>query len=110
MVWLVEKKVVHHLMDVGFEIVKIPIRVKFEYEVKEGSFVSDSLSTHTLYNKKALEKRYPQLNLASLENSIDKTVKKELFKHLRECGLFNEDRGSDACTIIMNASFLLSGL
>ena len=55
MVWIVEKKVVYHLMDVGFERVKIPIRVKFEYEVKGGVFVSDSLSTHTLYNKKALE-------------------------------------------------------
>ena len=96
MVWLIEKKVVHHLMDVGFERIKIPIRVKFEYEVKGGAFVSDSLSTHTLYNKKALEKRYPQLNLASLENSIDKTVNKEIFKHLEECGLFSEGKDSDA--------------
>ena len=97
MVWLVEKKVVHHIMDVGFERIKIPIRVKFEYEVKGGNFVSNSLSTHTLYNKKALEKRYPQLNLASLETSIDKTVNKEIFKHLKDCGLFSEERGSDAC-------------
>ena len=86
MVWLVEKKVVHHLFDLGFEKVKIPIRVKFEFEVKEGSFFPDSLSTHTLYNRKVLEARYPRLNLASLENSIGKTVKKEIFKHMKECG------------------------
>jgi hypothetical protein len=96
-VWVVEKKVVHHLMDVGFERIKIPIRVKFEYEVKGGVFIPDSLSTYTLYNKKVLEKRYPQLNLDSLETSIDKTVNKEIFKHLKDCGLFSEDRGSDAC-------------
>jgi len=84
-VWVVEKKVVHHLMDVGFEKIKIPIRVKFEYEVKGGAFIPDSLSTHTLYNKKVLEKRYPQLNLDSLENSINKTVNKEIFKDLKGC-------------------------
>ena len=97
MVWLVEKKVVQHLMDVGFERIKIPIRVKFEYEVKGGAFVPDSLSTHTLYNKKALEERYPQLKLSSLETSIDKTVNKEIFKHLKECRLVSEDRDSDDC-------------
>jgi len=90
MVWLVEKKVVHHLFDLGFEKVKIPIRVKFEFEVKEGSFVPDSLSTHTLYNRKGLEVLYPGFNLASLENSISKTVKKEIFKHMKECGFLSD--------------------
>ena len=89
MVWLVEKKVVHHLFDLGFEKVKIPIRVKFEFEVKEGAFVPESLSTHTLYNRKAIEVRYPKLNVASLNNSISKTVKKEIFKHIKECGFLN---------------------
>jgi hypothetical protein len=89
MVWLVEKKVVHHLLDLGFEKVKIPIRVKFEFEVKEGSFFPESLSTHTLYNRKVLEARYPGLNLASLENSISKTVKKEISKHMKACGFLN---------------------
>ena len=89
MVWLVEKKVVRHLLDLGFERVKIPIRVKFEFEVKEGAFVPESLSTDTLYNRKALEVRYPGLNLASLENSINKTVTKEIFKHMKECGFLN---------------------
>ena len=89
MVWLVEKKVVHHLFDLGFEKVKIPIRVKFEFELREGAFVPDSLSTHTLYNRKVLEARYPQLNVVSLENSINKTVKKEILKHMKECGFLN---------------------
>lgn len=96
MVWLVEKKVVHHVIDTGMERVKIPVRVKFEYEVEKGTFVPDSLSIHTLYNKKPLEKRYSQLNLASLETSINKTVNKEIFKHLKECGLFCEGRDSNS--------------
>jgi len=35
MVWVVEKKVVHHMLGLGFERVDIPIRVKFEFEVEE---------------------------------------------------------------------------
>jgi hypothetical protein len=44
MAWFVEKKVVYHLLDLGFERIEIPIRVKFEFEVKEGVFVPDSLA------------------------------------------------------------------
>ena len=34
MVWLVEKKVIYHTIDMGFELVEIPVGVKFEFEVK----------------------------------------------------------------------------
>lgn len=44
MVWVVENKIVHHVLYMGFERVEIPVRVKFEFEVKEGVFVSGSLS------------------------------------------------------------------
>jgi hypothetical protein len=54
------------------------------------SSAPDSLSTHILYSRKALKKRYQGLNLASLENSIGNTVKKEILKHLRECGFLSE--------------------
>ena len=90
MVWIVEKKVIHHFIDLGFERLEIPIRVKFEFEVKEGIFVPHSLSTHILYNKKAIEKRYPQLKQASLEGSIEEAVKKEIKDYLEECGLLKE--------------------
>lgn len=96
MVWIAEKKVVHHIFGLGFERVKIPVRVKFEFEVKEGAFVPDSLSTHTVYNRTALEKRYPNLNLASLENSIDSTVRKEIMRYLRDCGFIENDSDSDS--------------
>ena len=96
MVWIAEKKVVHHMFGLGFEMVKIPVRVKFEFEVKEGAFVPDSLSTHRVYNRTALEKRYPNLNLASLERSINNTVRKEIMAYLRDCGFLEEGADSDA--------------
>ena len=86
MVWLLEKKLVRHRVDLGFEIVEIPIRVKFEFEVKEVVFVPDTLSFQTLYNKKALQNRYPQLNLTSLENTIETTVNNLILEYIRECG------------------------
>jgi len=97
MVWLAEKKVVHHMLGLGFERVDIPVRVKFEFEVEHGSLVPDSLSTHTVYNRKALEARYPGLDLASLENSIEKTVKKEILEHLKACGFLEGEDDSGVC-------------
>jgi hypothetical protein len=86
MVWLIEKKVIRHCLDLGFERVEIPIRVKFEFEVKKGAFVPDSLSVETLYNKKALEKRYPRMNSALFDVAIENAVNKEIKRHLRQCG------------------------
>ena len=96
MVWIVEKRVVYHMFGLGFERVKKPVRVTFEFEVKENAFVPDSLSTHTVYNGKAFERRYPNLNLASLENSIDSTVRKEIMIYLRECRFVENGCASDS--------------
>ena len=72
MVWVVEKKVFYHILDLGFESVGIPIRVKFEFEVQDGSFVSDSLTSESLYNQQAIAKRYPGVRKDTLEHEIPK--------------------------------------
>jgi hypothetical protein len=90
MVWMVEKMVIHHVLDMGFETVKIPIRVKFEFEVKEGSFVPGSIFIQTLYNKQSLERRYPKLKLESLETAMDRTVKREIREYLKAHGYISE--------------------
>lgn len=84
------------MFGLGFERVKIPVRVKFEFEVKEGAYVPDSLSTHTVYNRKALGKRYPNLNLASLERSINNSVREEITTYLRDCGFIEKYTDSDS--------------
>jgi hypothetical protein len=75
----------------GFERVRIPVRVKFEFEVKEGSLVSDSLSFETLFNKQALEKRYPLAKLELLAYEVEKTVKRNIFGYLNDCGYLRVD-------------------
>ena len=91
MVWVSEKKIIHHVLTLGFDTVDIPVRVRFEFEVREGAFVPGSLSTHVLYNRDLIEQRYPATDLSSLEASIDKTVEKEIRKHLNSCGFLNEN-------------------
>ena len=87
MVWVVEKKIFHHILDVGFERIEIPVRVKFHFEVKEGTYVPDSLSKEILYNHAAIEKRYPKLRLSSLESAIEDMVEDQIMKYFRENGL-----------------------
>jgi hypothetical protein len=93
MIWATEKKVVYHILDVGFESVGIPVRVKFEFEVLEGAYVADSLTCETLYNQKAVAKRYPNVRTDLLELEIQKTVQREIRKYMIKCGYLPADSG-----------------
>ena len=95
MVWLVEKKIFRHILDMGFERMEIPVRVKFEFEVVEGSFVPDTLTKEILYNQDAIEKRYPKVKLSSLDSAIEEMVEDEIMDYLRQCELL-PDKSHDA--------------
>ena len=95
MVWLVEKKVFYHIFDLGYESARIPIRVKFEFEVREGAFVPESLSFEHLYNREALLKRYPNLKPERLDRDIHKTVKLRIREYVTNNGYLSEDSGAD---------------
>jgi hypothetical protein len=95
MVWLVEKKIFRHILDLGFERVEIPIRVKFEFEVVEGAIVPNTLTKEILYNQDAILKYYPQITHSFLEKSIEETVEGGIMKYLRQCGLLS-DKSHDA--------------
>jgi len=91
MVWLVEKKTFYHFLDLGFESVEIPIRVKFEFEVKDGELVPETISKNILFNRPALKKHYPNLDFARLQKSIENKVAGEIHKYLKECGYLKEE-------------------
>ncbi|MGD2188215.1 MAG: hypothetical protein PVI71_18950 [Desulfobacterales bacterium] len=91
MVWVVEKKVFYHILDMGFESVGIPVRVKFEFDVKDGNFIPDSLSVESLYNQQAVVNRYPGVKKDSLERQIQKTVQREIRNYLQNCGYISEN-------------------
>ena len=91
MVWVVEKKVFYHILDMGFESVGIPVRVKFEFGVQEGRFLPDSLSVELLYNQPAVARRYPGVKKDVLEKEIQTTIHREIRKYLQNCGYINEN-------------------
>lgn len=83
MVWVVEKKIFYHILDMGFESVGIPVRVKFEFDVQYGKFVPDSLSVESLYNQQAVVKRYPGVRMVSLDKEIQRTIQREIQNYLQ---------------------------
>lgn len=86
MIWMVEKKIFHHVLDLGFESVRIPVRVTFEFNLQNRTLVADSLSYQLLYNRQVLENRYPQLKAEDLDRKIQKTVKRKVYMYLKDCG------------------------
>lgn len=93
MVWVTEKKVFYHFLDLGFERAQMPIRVKFEYKLTDGCLTPDSVSKEILYNRAALQKRYPDLDVFKLERSIEEKVDQEILKYFKECGFLKEENG-----------------
>ena len=93
--WLLEKKIFHHILDLGYEGVAIPVRVKFEFEVSDGQFVADSLKYEPLYNKDALLSRYPNLDADNLDKEIVKTVEKGIRLYMGSNGYLEPASDSD---------------
>ena len=92
MVWVVEKKVFYHYLDIGIEAVTVPVRVKFEFDVQAGALVVGTLSKDILYNKEALRERYPSLRHDVLEDAISRTVDDGISGYLRESGYIERPR------------------
>lgn len=80
------------MLDLGVESVRIPVRVKFEFNLENGALVSNSLSYRLLYNRQLLEKRYPQLQPAHLDQKIDKTVRRKIYVYLKDHGYVSRNR------------------
>ena len=91
MVWIVEKKVFYHRIDFGLEQVRIPVRVKFEFDVQAGKYVPDTLSFQTLYNLQPLQKRYPKLDSKALDSDITQTVTSEIDNYMQDSGYVPKD-------------------
>jgi hypothetical protein len=92
MIWMVEKKIFHHVLDLGFESVRIPVRTRFEFNLQNRTLIADSLSYQLLYNRQVLEKRYPQLIADEMDRQIQKTVKRKVFMYLKDCGYIDRDQ------------------
>gem|GEM_PF-913712 len=86
------KKIFQHVLDLGFESVRIPVRARFEFNLQNGTLTADSLSYQLLYNRQVLEKRYPQLKAEDLDRQLQKTVKRKVYMYLKDCGYIDRDQ------------------
>lgn len=86
MVLVVDKKVVKHLVETGDGLLEIPIRVKFEYRIEDQRFIDGSMTRDFLYNRQAVEKHFPGMDMSRLDNEISATVDQSLEEGLRYQG------------------------
>jgi len=91
MIRVLEKKIFYHTLDLGFEQIRIPVRVKFGFEIQNGAVIPDSLSKEMLYNLSLLEKYFPNLDKNRLEKNIEKTINSCIYKYLRASGYLKQD-------------------
>lgn len=80
MIWVVRQFTAYHVLDMGVERVRVPIRVEVEYQQKGEEWVGNSLRKKVLYNKAFLLRRYPQLKELDLDKQVEETVEQEIEK------------------------------
>jgi hypothetical protein len=82
MIWAVRQFITHQTLQMGFERLKFPIRVEFEFQ-KEGTRVfPESIRKKVLYNKTFLLKRYPDLKERDLDLRVEERVREAIQNHL----------------------------
>lgn len=86
MIWVVDKKVVPHLIQEDGQLAELPVRVSFEYAVENGEVIDGSLSLNTLYNKYSVNKHFPGIADEQLEEDVQATAERAVDEHLALCG------------------------
>ncbi len=86
MLWVVDKKVIRHTIDAGTALVDVPIRIRFEYCLRDERFVEGTLKRDFLYNRPELLRRFPRLQERALDAEIEGTVDRTIVEHLMFAG------------------------
>ena len=86
MLWVVDKKVIRHTIDAGTALVEVPIRIRFEYCLRDERFVEGTLKRDFLYNRPELVRRFPRLQESVLDADIEAAVDRTIVEHLMFAG------------------------
>ena len=86
MLWVVDKKVIRHTINAGTALVEVPIRIRFEYCLRDERFVEGTLKRDFLYNRPELLRRFPRLQERALDAEIEGTVDRTIVEHLMFAG------------------------
>ena len=82
MVWVVDKKIVRHVLERDGRFAEVPVRASFEYESEDGKLVDGTLTTKTLYNEKNVLKVFPGLTAEELAAEIEETVDRDVREYI----------------------------
>lgn len=91
MLWVVDKKIVKHTVATGDMLVEVPVRVRFEYGLRDERFVAGSMSRRFLYNRGALLRCLPRADAAALEAEVECAVDRAIVEHLKFNGYAEGD-------------------
>ena len=86
MLWVVDKKVIRHTVDAVSALVDVPIRIRFEYCLRDERFVEGTVTREFLYNRPELVRRFPGLEAAGLDADIERAVDRAIIEHLKFAG------------------------
>lgn len=86
MIWVIDKKVVPHLVEAHGRLAEVPLRVSFEYALEGRTVVNGSLSLKVLWNRAAVCRHFPQLDGASLDHAVNATAERAVDEHLAMSG------------------------
>ena len=86
MLWVVDKKVIRHTINAGTALVEVPIRIRFEYCLREERFVEGTLKRDFLYNRPELVRRFPRLRENTLDADVERAVDRAIVEHLMFAG------------------------
>jgi hypothetical protein len=86
-IWVVDKKVVRHLIAQDGQLAEVPVRVTFEYAIEDGTVLDGTLSLKRLYNRRAVCRHFPDLDDERLDAAVQATVERAVDEHLAMSGL-----------------------
>jgi hypothetical protein len=93
LIWVVDKKIVRHLIESDGRMADVPVRVSYEYAVEQGSLVEGSLTLKTLYDKATVCRCFSGIDEQELDENVQVTVKRAIDEHLALAGLGRPEHG-----------------
>ena len=91
MLWVVDKKIIKHVIEAGSALVEVPIRIRFEFSLADEGFVPGSMKRTFVYNRRALVRRFPRLDSNEHDAEMEEVVDRALCEHLKFGGYAQGD-------------------
>lgn len=83
MIWVVDKRVVRHLVESSNRLFELPVRVEFEYQCVDGEYVEGTLKTRKLFNEKQVLAMCPDIKRDELNAAVDDSVQRDVLEFIK---------------------------